>query len=296
MAARFCGAKQVFTFVGPGQLSDPETVRGPFHGFAGMTDSGPRWTERVELIESALEIPLHWRKPRRIFVNSMSDLFHEALPDEAIDLVFAIMALCPQHQFIVLTKRAERMVRWFKELTSERMVDGIWAAPTVRGYSGGWPLPNVWLGVSVENRKALHRVDLLRKTPAALRFISAEPLLEDLGDVDLTGIGWVICGGETGPGARPMHPDWVRSLRDQCVVSGVAFHFKQWGAWQNGSDDHCDGSIVLNDGTVYPVDMDGVSRIHKYNWGHFDPVMMARVGKASAGRLLDGREWNEVPR
>lgn len=254
--------------------------------FAVMRDSGPRWTGKVELIESALELPLHWRKPRRIFVNSMSDLFHESLPNEAIDRVFAVMALCPQHTFQVLTKRPERMVAY--------LTGGPWGHIEQRASETigtrreipveHIPLAHVHFGISCENQETADaRIPLLLQTPAAVRFLSLEPLLSPVdlskwlydntrsrvpgtdsiglvqgydewrdpphgeirgrgNDADrhntvsgigdssseiLVGIHQVIVGGESGPGARPMHPDWVRSIRDQCVAAGVPFFFKQ---------------------------------------------------------------------
>jgi protein gp37 len=165
----------------------------------------------LRLVPEALEIPLHWRKPRLVFVNSMSDLFHDGVPLAYIDRVFNVMDRARQHTFQVLTKRAERMQHFAAFLPRD-------------------PSPNVWLGVSVEDRKyGLPRIDNLRGAPAAVRFLSVEPLLEDLGTLDLRGIHWVICGGESGPGARPMPIEWVRSVRDQCEDQGVDFFFKQWG-------------------------------------------------------------------
>jgi protein gp37 len=171
-----------------------------------------------------LDQPLRWKRPRRIFVNSMSDLFHPDVPDEFIAQVFAVMALAPQHTFQILTKRPQRMAtmlghdysteewRAFTTIVHDVMED--------MGHREAcydmWPLPNVWLGVSIETDRYTFRADHLRATPAALRFISAEPLLGPLPSLDLTGIDWLIVGGESGPGALPMHPDWVRDLRDQC--------------------------------------------------------------------------------
>lgn len=162
----------------------------------------------VALQEHMLALPLRWKKPQSIFVNSMSDLFHEEIPAAYILRVFEVMKQAHWHRFQVLTKRADRLA------------DLATALP--------WP-PNVWMGVSVESKAYLPRIDRLRKTGAAVRFLSVEPLLEDLGRFDLTGIDWVIAGGESGPGARPMRADWVRGLRDLCQGSGVAFFFKQWG-------------------------------------------------------------------
>jgi len=159
------------------------------------------WPER-------LEQPLRWRRPRMIFVNSMSDLFHEEIPVEYIARVFDVMAAASHHTFQILTKRAERLA----ELSSEL----------------DWP-PNVWMGVSIENRRFVHRADRLREVPAVVRFISAEPLLGPLDGLDLEEIHWLIAGGESGARHRPMRIEWVRELRDRCQDENVAFFFKQWG-------------------------------------------------------------------
>ena len=166
----------------------------------------------LRLVPEKLAEPLRWRRARRIFVNSMSDLFLDGVPDAYVRQVFEVMHRAPQHSYQVLTKRAERM-RSFAV-----------AAPDLARH------PSIWLGVTVEDRKyGLPRVDQLRETPAALRFLSIEPLLEDLGRIDLGGIGWVIVGGESGPGAREMDERWVLSLLGQCEDAGVPFFFKQWG-------------------------------------------------------------------
>lgn len=277
----------------------------------------------LRLVPEKLAEPLAWKKPRRVFVNSMSDLFHESVPDEYIAAVFGIMSACAErglgHTFQVLTKRSSRMKKWFERLSRDRSVRPL-LHEAVKSYMGyhhpnrpavnlfaGWPLHNVWLGVSVENQKAAdERIPDLLKTPAAVRFISAEPLLGPVrlddgvgswlscngpnddgvdcceayvvnGPPHFHGIDWVICGGESGPGARPMHPDWARSLRDQCVAAGVAFHFKQWGAF------------VYKPATGATW-LDG-SHVAEY----LRPVKYTRVGKKFAGRMLDGRTWDEFP-
>jgi protein gp37 len=158
-----------------------------------------------------LDLPLRWRTPKRIFVNSMSDLFHKDVPALYIKDVFAVMARADWHQFQVLTKRADRL----RELSS----DLPWA-------------PHIWMGVSVENPDYIHRIDDLRATKAAVKFLSLEPLLGPLPQLNLRSIDWVIVGGESGPGARSMQPDWVTDIRNQCVHAGVAFFFKQWGGVQ----------------------------------------------------------------
>lgn len=274
----------------------------------------------VRLHPDRLDQPLRWRKPRRIFVCSMSDLFHEQVPDEFIVDVFHTMGLAHWHVFQVLTKRPERMLRL---LTDDEFVERV---TYVEGEDESgrsvyshmpWPLPNVWIGVTAEDQKrANERIPLLLQVPAVVRFVSAEPLL---GPIDLraaapcpdcdgsgvlaealdgrlyacetcggyedglghgidTGLNWVIVGGESGPGARPMHPDWVRRLRDQCQEAGIPFFFKQWGEWREACppDD--------------PI------------WGGNPPELLAahgtyfaRLGKKAAGRVLDGRTWDEMP-
>ncbi len=159
------------------------------------------WPER-------LETPLRWRKPRTIFVNSMSDLFHEQIPYAFLLAVFDTMRQAHWHTFQILTKREERLTELAEQLD--------------------WP-PNVWMGVSIENRRFVHRTEALRRVPSTVRFISAEPLLGPLVHLDLTGIDWLIAGGESGPGHRRVDPGWIRALRDQCLREHVAFFFKQWG-------------------------------------------------------------------
>ena len=158
-----------------------------------------------------LELPLRWKTPKRIFVNSMSDLFHEDVPTKYIKQVFDVMVRAHWHQFQVLTKRSERVLELSKQLS--------WAT-------------QIWMGVSVENEKYMYRIDDLRKTDAHVKFLSLEPLLGPLGKLKLRGIDWAIVGGESGPGARPIDPKWVKDIRDQCLKSDVPFFFKQWGGVQ----------------------------------------------------------------
>lgn len=317
-----------------------------YEGTARMTPDGPRWTGAVRFNAERLDLPLRWRRPRLVFVNSQSDLFHEGLADHLISVVFGIMALAPQHTFQILTKRPERARQWFQRVqapdqfgTSDplsRIVSAAVIAGGVKpeatvGARLRWPLPNVWLGVSVEDQAtADQRIPLLLECPAAVRWISAEPLL---GPIDLTNItevrsgvtvmfstvpqvrvgdsmqvrtkvdalagyndngqhtrlDWVVVGGESGPGARPMHPCWARQLRDQCVAAGVPFFFKQHGAWESVG-----GHWRRGDSIVWP---DGAA--HVIAGGEFavDPsaATMRHVGKRAAGRLLDGRTWDEMP-
>jgi protein gp37 len=167
-----------------------------------------KWTGRVNLDESALDAPRKWKVGRTIFVNSMSDLFHEKVPLQFVRDVFEVMRDTPRHTYQVLTKRAERLAAISEEID--------------------WP-ENVWMGVSVETVEFVDRIDYLRETGAVVKFLSLEPLLGPLNNLNLEGIDWAIAGGESGPGARTVEVDWVRSIRDQCRKQGVAFHFKQWG-------------------------------------------------------------------
>jgi protein gp37 len=163
---------------------------------------------RLTLHPEALELPLRWRQPQMVFVNSMSDLFHRGVPEEFIARVFAVMQQASHHTFQVLTKRAERLASLAPRLP--------------------WP-PNVWAGVTVEDADYVGRIDLLKQVPAAVRFVSLEPLLGPVAKLPLSGIHWVIVGGESGPGARPMRAEWAHAVRDQCVAVRVPFFFKQWG-------------------------------------------------------------------
>lgn len=245
---------------------------GPFHGYAtsstetitgrlfpGTNEAerrvvrGPRWTGKVELVPKLLREPLRWRKPQKVFVNSMSDLFHESLPDQAIDQVFAVMVRSPQHTFQILTKRPERMRAWFAPIGGVSRRDFVMMAEarsrdSSRGSGAAWPLQNVWLGVSVEDQQtADERIPLLLQTPGAVRFVSYEPAL---GPVDFRYLApfddfhtdaldtpdptrrldWVIVGGESGPGARPFDIAWARSVVEQCKAAGVACFVKQLGS------------------------------------------------------------------
>lgn len=264
--------------------------------YAGLAEHG-KFNGTVRCLPERLDWPSKWRKPRRIFVCSMSDLFHQAVPDEFIAKVFAAMASSPRHTFQVLTKRHDRMRSLvgsddFRKSVQRRIPSG-----------EDWPLPNVWLGVSAEDQHwAEIRVHALLRTPAAVRWVSAEPLLGPIdlrnlrarngalidalcGDVKSPGgeiyaacpgsVSWVVAGGESGAGARPMHPDWARALRDQCQSARVPYLFKQWGShrWV--------GHSAYDEATQCWVD---------------DGIEPQRVSKKLAGRVLDGRTWDEFPR
>jgi protein gp37 len=176
--------------------------------FRGVPDHPYGQGFDLKLWPDRLDVPLRWRRPRMIFVNSMSDLFHESIPDEFIKAVFTVMGQADRHTFQILTKRQDRLVDLAAELD--------------------WH-PNVWMGVTIENRRFVHRADRLREIPAAVRFISAEPLLGALEGLDLDGIDWLIAGGESGHRHRPVREEWIVELRDRCHDEGVAFFFKQWG-------------------------------------------------------------------
>lgn len=287
--------------------------------------------KNVQMHPEKLSEPLKWRNPARIFVNSMSDLFHESVTFDFIDMVFAVMALCPQHTFQVLTKRSARMLEYFKSredyeqieeaaavivsvhadqcfVQERRKIDGKFCSfpsnklkqhITDAGwyshvtfvdlgdgdydkehefiYEGTRPFPNIWIGVSVENMDVAERMEHLAEVDAAVKFLSCEPLLGPIElPIDASDgscfFDWIIVGGESGPGARPMHPDWVRSVRDQCAMNGAAFFFKQWGEyapeWANKR------VSVVYKGIGYE---------------------MGKLGKKKAGRLLDGNEYNAFP-
>ena len=289
--------------------------------YAG-TEADLEWTGQVNLVESRLDLPLRWTKPKRIFVNAQSDLFHAAVPDEFIARVWAVMAAARHHTFQILTKRPARM-RSLLNNTGFRASVASHAEDLADPTRGGniptgpwdgpewWPLPNVWLGVSVEDQKRADlRIPALLDTPAAVRFLSMEPLLgpvsfrwakwhpmRNSGHLDgLNGVGWVIVGGESGSGARPMHPDWVRALRDQCTEAGVAFHFKQWGEWvPEFANVHRDNDRAAFIGVTGGVRELIAGRPVDPPYSRGDDTTIRRAGKRLAGRELDGRTWDEFP-
>lgn len=341
---KYCYAEAMAArFSGPGQPYEKVITNG-------------RWNGDVVLVADHLADPLRWQRPRRVFVNSMSDLFHESLAFEDIAAVFGVMAAAPRHTFQVLTKRPARAVEFFDWYEGN---SGAGANPYAAMYEASsrlrdyiiepdidvsWPLPNIWLGVSIEDQTtADERIPLLLQCPAAVRWVSAEPLL---GTVNLRssvggtlwiggqrgcgamhngigtpecprerhhhhddrcnrGLDWVVVGGESGPGARPMHPDWARSLRDQCVGAGVPFLFKQWGDWCPRSrgyviDDEkprvrltycgCNGQSDL------PLHGVPGSWTGRHECDISNDVWMGRVGKHAAGRELDGKVWDGYPK
>jgi protein gp37 len=336
-------------FSGPGQ---------PYEGLARWVGAGGQkhaeWTNQVRLVIELVTVPLHWKKPRRIFVNSMSDLFHDGVDDSFIYWVFAVMYLAHWHQFQVLTKRPARMQQLLadpgvQDRVKIALLDIVYAIgePPPHCPPFTWPLPNVWLGVSVEDQQtAVERIPLLMQTPAAVRWLSCEPLLgridlvlavtpddwawdlvnvdDDVNDVHrpeelieaceaeldwvnygnnlvvnpeyreweedrrrraalktlAAEIDWVVVGGESGRGARPMHPYWARSLRDQCQAAEIPFFFKQWGEYAPKLGEYEPRLVGYLGGR--PVEM----RTEDF---------VIRVGKKAAGRDLDGRTWDEYP-
>jgi len=260
----------------------------------------PSFPNRFDVVSlrrnGLLYLPLRWTRPRKVFVNSLADLFHADVPDDFIARVFAIMALSPLHTFQLLTKRHARMRALLSddgfrsevahEINGLVVTDGVPDAAYLHDVDDWWPLPHVWLGVSVEDQHWAHiRIPALLDTPAAVRWISAEPLLGPLHlrpylrprpwYLDATRLDWVVTGGESGPGARPMHRAWARLIADQCARTGVPFLHKQNGVY-----------VPDPDGTHVPVDSAG------REW----PGRMRRVPKQTAGRELDGRTYDGFPR
>jgi protein gp37 len=293
----------------------------------------------VKLHDDELLKPLKWRKPRRVFVNSMSDLFHPSVPFEFIDRVFAVMAIAEEHTFQVLTKRPERMAVYFnthnrsaKIMTQidligedDKFYDRAIDAAVNVGFNG-LPLPNVWLGTSVENQSAAdERIPYLLRCPSEIRFLSCEPLLGEVnfrwtdwahkatnenyreylnrqGNYNqyegVKNIHWVIVGGESGPNARPIHPDWVRQIKDQCNAADIPFFFKQWGEYAPGSNDGVNEKLILKNGEVfrYPAPRELVMNLYSESeWNEQSPNVIHRAGKKKAGRLLFDKEWNQTP-
>jgi protein gp37 len=293
----------------------------------------------VTLHPERLVQPLRWKTPRRVFLCSAGDLFHEAVPFEFVTKVWAVMLLSSDHTFQVLTKRPDRMLEFLRQ---PRLYDDVLREANVFrrqrpkmanvGISNPATMPRrwIWLGVTAENQvMADQRIPLLLQVPAAVRFVSVEPMLSamdlrpyltractrwqqplhngeqcpECGNGHGNNMGlrnrldWVICGGETGPGARPMHPGWARSLRDQCQASGTPFFFKQRGEWAPATAEHgVIGSLMPETGGKYTwIGWDGKTQNPSAH-GLQDPVMaIARVGKARAGHLLDGQEWRQFP-
>lgn len=243
----------------------------------------------VQLRPDKLDAPLHWKRPRKVFVNSMSDLFHDDVPDSYIARVWAVMAQTPQHTYQILTKRHGRMKsligddfgggqNLMEHLTEEREAKAL--------YDALWPLPNVWLGVSTEDQKwADIRIPALLETSAAVRWISAEPLLGPIDLLAYTDLDWVVAGGESGHGARPMEPSWARNLRDQCAFFDIPYLFKQWGEWApNGAR----GLVLSTSNTRERLVGEPLDDL-----GHRE--ILERVGKGKAGRELDGQTWDQYP-
>lgn len=258
------------------------------------------WTGVVRINERVLHQPQGWTRPRRVFVNSMSDLFHPGLSEFDIAQVWSVMARSPQHQFQVLTKRPGRAAEMMA-------IDRGAMFPWYVGGNDVWPLPNVWLGTSIESDKYAWRVDKLRETHAAVRFLSLEPLLGPLPHLDLSGIDWVIVGGESGPNARPMDPGWARDVREQCELNECETCAGEGLAVGEGEPCHsdCGGTCIDWGRCDYPCQScegSGLRPIPFFfkQWGNWRPVVGGSVREKSknwAGHdLLDGKEWKQFPR
>lgn len=272
------------------RLNPNPKIAAHFQGLTQIEGGKPNWSGVSRIDESIIHWPLKWRKAKRIFVASSGDLFHEALSDDDIDVVFAVMAVCPRHIFQVLTKRAERAAQYLLERRPKKW-DEHGLQRTMPGYAcrklrqhfyggpyqnynwvdGQWPLPNVQVGFSAETQPYFDaRWEHMKKIAAAgwMTWLSYEPALGplDIRQALTEGLSWCVCGGESAAGARPMHPDWARGVRDQCVEAGTPFHFKQWGQWAPGILDIGDSAAG-----------------------------MRSVGKKKSGRVLDGRTWDEMP-
>lgn len=297
---RNCYAETVaHRFGGPGQ---------PYEGLTVVGNDGPRWNGKIMFVEGHLEDPLRRKHPTCYFVNSMSDLFHENISFEIIDKIFAVMALCPQHIFQILTKRSERMREYIETrkryiavaLEMEHITFALgeagkdWNGKTSNLKNEPFILSNVWLGVSVEDQKTADaRIPILLDTPAAVNWISAEPLL---GPIDLKNyfrcdcgedtldkiLDWVVVGGESGAGARPMHPDWVTKIIEDCTGAKCPVFFKQWGEYI-----WTDEYPTTDDLKIY-TPFTGI-------YGSGDQTAVYKVGKKKAGRLLDGKEYSQFP-
>lgn len=340
-AMKMAGRLEAMAVAEEAKTGDP----GPMQHYMGttqMTKAGAVWTGVVNVAPDSIFLkPLRWTRPRKIFVNSMSDLFHPAVLNETRDRAFAVMALTPRHIFQLLTKRADIQRAYLSDrtlpvriiaLVQEFYEDGIIDRKTFERFAMPWPLPNVWAGVSVEDqtRAELRLVDL-GNTPAAVRWVSAEPLIGELDfrnvkvsdwiwldaltgywtgqfsegqpiqlPASLEPIDWIVAGGESGPGSRPMHPLWPRSIRDQTSLTGTSFLFKQHGNWIEVSEEkhHADYSaacrnegpwpfdkVMQRDGLILPGDAMFIG----------DRRYVRDVGKKKAGRLLDGRTHDGYP-
>lgn len=358
-------------------------IAGPRQGIVEQQPNGQLdWTGKIGVLPDRLAIPLRKQQPTRYFVNSLSDLFHENVPNKLIEQAFGVMAATPRHTYQILTKRPDRMREWVRRETHEGVLSALLHKLPDFGFSSRqfhadverigagfpWPLPNVWLGTSVEDQKAADlRIHDLQATPAAVRFLSCEPLLgpidfaADRGRLSrqfsetvgvfgyvsaagptganhhpgrcvcqgddttphkhyreppfkcarclgcggftparpLWGIHWVIAGGESGANARPMHPDWARSLRDQCANAGVAFFFKQHGEWLSADQAQFPprtDPIWTNWSSDRTQPLTPAGRLKRdERWLDPGDAIVARLGKRRAGRELDGRTWDEYP-
>lgn len=298
-----------------------ETIAKRFWGERKFTD--------VRCHEDRLEQPLHWKKPSKIFVNSMSDLFHPDVPFEFIDKVFAVIGRSQHHIYQILTKRPERMLEYFMDNRYQKILSESYqlnakikpemigsGIDNPKGWGNGlpaWGYKHLWLGVTVENQEqADKRIPILLQIPADVRFISVEPMLgpvniadlisrSDVNELDCRPLGswhldWIICGGESGTKARPVHPHWVRSLKDECHAIGVSFFFKQWGEWK--PNEFSPEQIITMNNCVPclpPTEMWLDDNGRKLKEPNDTSWLMMKVGKKRSGCLLDGKEYKQFP-
>lgn len=270
-----------------------ETV---YSGLTQIVNGHPQWTGKIVETKQILT-PLRWRSPRRIFVNSMSDLFHENVTDEQRDRIFAVMALCPQHAFQVLTKRPERILEYFHagRFDQIRIAASFIAGGMQNEWS--WPLPNIWLGVSVENQQtADQRRESMRQLAEAgwFTWVSSEPRLGPIDWIGWEFLRWMVTGGESGKSARPMHPDWPREDLQWCQDHNIPFFFKQWGEWAPYNSlldgDYTHKKFICFDGRVLNFGEPNPDGLDMGDW-----AQIARRGKKAAGHLLYGKAHQEFP-
>lgn len=267
---------------------NPRLPDSAYKGVTKPSKGGPVWTGVVNISEPATMKPLGWKKPKFIFVNSMSDVFHESLTAAQIARIWAVMAIASQHSYQVLTKRPQLMLQWLSDPSTPAAVELAMQPIKPGARLTEWPLSHVWSGTSTEDHtRAKERISTISQVPASIRFLSMEPLLGGIdlraavSEEDFRKLNWVIVGGESGPGSRPMHPQWAREIRDVCVKHGVKFFFKQVGSWAWVPDDQAKRWVDVS-GRVSDQPINGWQGI--------------RYGsKKSGGRELDGRLWEQMP-
>lgn len=311
------GCKNCHAQVQAGRLNRPGQI---YSGLTIRTEEGAKWTGDTKLSFDLLMEPLKWVKPRNVLVAPLSDLFHENVPDAFIDKVFAVMALCSQHRFVLQTKRAKRLMEYCQSLktrpyeVASALMEDLKLAPYAPGSQDFHTadgdiqnvvmkglLPNLSISISIENQAAAdERLPALLATPAAEKSVDVSPLLGmiDLKLMEVSDLAWISVSGEAGPGSRPMHPDWVRSIRDQCSKAGIPFVFPQWGDWvpvaiikQTPEVDQRPGHEMAPYKTMRLSEARN-EQLHCVETG--STYLMSRVGKKASGRVLDGKIWDEV--